>query len=80
MFNLWKIRAVVEFPIPTLITNVHAFLRLIGCYRNYIKGYAKIVAPLFELMKKDVGFKWIPICQGTFETLKRALVEAPILY
>ncbi len=70
----------VEFLIPTLITNVCAFLGLINCYQNYIKRYAIIVIPLFELMKKDVGFKWIFICQDAFETLKRALVEALIMY
>jgi hypothetical protein len=42
---------------------------------KYIKGHAKFVAPLFELTKKDIGFKWIPICQDAFETLKGALVK-----
>jgi hypothetical protein len=80
MFYSYKIKAMVEFLIPTLITNVCAFLGLIGCYHNYIKRYVIIVIPLFELTKKDVGFKWIFICQDAFETLKRALVEALIMY
>jgi hypothetical protein len=43
MFGLLKIRAMLEFLVPTLVTNVHAFLGLTGYYQNYIKGYAKIV-------------------------------------
>jgi hypothetical protein len=31
---------------------------------------------LFELTKKDANFKWVIICQGVFETLKMAMVEA----
>ncbi len=71
---------VVEFSKHVSIMNVHAFLRLISYYHNYIKGYAKIVVPLFELIKKHIDFRWVPIYQGAFETLKRTLMEAPILY
>jgi hypothetical protein len=49
-------------------------------YYNYVKGYAKVVTSLFELKKKDVDFKWTPICEGTFKTLKKALIGAPIFY
>jgi hypothetical protein len=45
-----------------------------------IKGYAKITNPLFEVTKNDVDFRWVPICEGAFETLKRALMETLILY
>jgi len=43
MLNLLKIRALLKFHVPMSITNVCAFLGLIGYYQNYIKGYAKIV-------------------------------------
>ena len=35
--------------------------------------------PLEELLKEDQEFKWIDECNISFETLKRTLVEAPIL-
>jgi hypothetical protein len=80
MPNPLKIRAVVEFHVPMSITNVCAFLGLTNCCQNYIKGYAKIVYPLFALTRKDVNFRWVPIYQGVFETLKKALVEVVIFY
>jgi hypothetical protein len=62
----------------TLI-NVWAFLGLIGYYKNFVCGYAKIVMPLFDLTKKDQSFLWTLACQKTFDTLKLRLIEAPIL-
>jgi hypothetical protein len=38
-----------------------------------------LVGPLFELTKKDVAFVWNQDCQQAFDSLKRALVDAPIL-
>jgi hypothetical protein len=43
MFNPLKIRVVLEFLVFMSVTNVRAFFGLIGYYRNYIKGYVKIV-------------------------------------
>jgi hypothetical protein len=74
MFNPLMIKTMVEFLVPIFITNVCAFFGLIKYYKNYIKGHAKIVFPLFELTKKDAKFRWVLVCQGVFETLKMALV------
>jgi len=50
---------VKKFPIPKLVTNVKAFMGLTGYYRKFILGYAKIVKPLFGLIK-DNKFLWKP--------------------
>jgi hypothetical protein len=51
------------------ITNYH---------RRFIKGYSMIARPLHELMKEG-PFLWNEGCQEAFETLKTALVTAPVL-
>jgi hypothetical protein len=51
--NQRKIKTVTNFPIPTTVTNVWAFLGLTWHYRNYVKGHLCIAIPLFELTKKD---------------------------
>jgi len=61
------------------VTNVHAFLKLTGYYRNYVKGYYQIAIPLFDLTKKDSTFRWNSNCQNAFDQLKVTLVIAPIL-
>jgi hypothetical protein len=74
-----KVTAVAHFPIPRIVTNVRSFLGLTGYYRNYVRGYSRLAVPLFELTKRDVSFVWDLGCQRAFETLKSALVAAPVL-
>ncbi len=58
-----KIEAVLHFPQPRTVTNVRSFLGLTGYYRKYVRGYARLAAPLFELTRKDVDFVWDMGCQ-----------------
>jgi len=77
--DLGKIKVVLHFPQPKTITNVRSFLGLTGYYRNYVRSYSRLAAPLFELTRKDVNFVWDMGCQQAFHELKAALVDAPIL-
>jgi hypothetical protein len=74
-----KIEAVLHFSQPKTVTNVRSFLGLTGYYRNYVRGYSRLAAPLFELTKRDVNFVWDMGCQQAFQELKAALVDAPVL-
>jgi len=74
-----KIDAVLRFPEPMTVTSVRSFLGLTRYYRKYVQGYSRLAGPLFELTKKDVVFIWNQDCQQAFDSLKRALVDAPIL-
>jgi hypothetical protein len=77
--NLEKIKVIKKFPIPKVIMNVKAFLGLTSYHRNYVKAYACIVVPLFELTKCDVYFQWNLDCQKYFEQLKNPLVSTLVL-
>lgn len=77
--DLKKIKVVTKYYVLVFVTNVRAFMGLIGYYQNYIKGYSHIAIPLFELTKIDIMFMWTPQCQNAFNVLKDALVKAPIL-
>ncbi|MCA9761261.1 MAG: DDE-type integrase/transposase/recombinase, partial [Streptococcus sp.] len=48
-------------------------------YRRFIRDFAKISNPLYELLKKDHKWKWTAEQVGAFEELKEKLVSAPIL-
>lgn len=74
-----KIDAVVRFPEPRTVTDVKPFLGLTGYYRKYVQGYSRLASPLFDLTRKDVVFVWSQDCQWAFDTLKKALVDAPTL-
>ena len=48
-------------------------------YRKYIKGFAQIALPMNKLLRKDVTFEWSEDCNKAFQTLKTALITAPVL-
>ena len=60
--------------------QVRAFLHLVGYYRKFIKGFAKIAKPLTLLTRQQVKFDWIPEHHTTFLHLKEAIVQAPTLH
>ena len=47
-----KLKAVLEWPASKLVKNVQKFLGLANYYRRFVKGFAKIVRPLHELITK----------------------------
>ncbi len=57
-----KVHVVKDFPVPRSVNNVQAFLSLTTYYRNFVRGYAKIVVPFFNLTKKDESFLWTLVC------------------
>ena len=74
-----KYQAIETYPVPKNVKNVRAFLGMAQFYRRYIKSFATIALPLNKLLRKDTKFVWTEECQVAFETLKRALVTAPVL-
>ena len=56
------------------------FFRLLcGYYRSFVKGFATIASPLTKLTRKDQPFHWHDSQEKSFQELKRALTNAPIL-
>ncbi|KAE8723917.1 hypothetical protein F3Y22_tig00011277pilonHSYRG00002 [Hibiscus syriacus] len=43
------------------------------------KGYSKIATALTELLKKDKVWEWSTKCQDTFEKIKEAIMNEPVL-
>ena len=75
-----KTRAIQHMNPPTTPKQVRAFLGLVGYYRKFIKGFAKVAKPLTLLNRQQVKFEWTPNHQTAFEHLKNAIVQAPILH
>jgi len=74
-----KMKAISEWPVPTKVGEVRAFLGTAGYYRKFIKDFSKIASPLSELTKESVKFDWSARRQAAFVTLKQALQSAPVL-
>nr|GEW36411.1 retrovirus-related Pol polyprotein from transposon 17.6 [Tanacetum cinerariifolium] len=67
-----------EWPIPTTLKQLRWFLDLTGYHKRFIKGFASLSSPLTQLLKKN-AFKWTLEAQLSFEALKRAMMDAPVL-
>jgi transposase InsO family protein len=74
-----KIRAVAEWPTPTCVRDVRAFVGLASYYRRYVKGFAGTAASLTALFSPNKQFVWTQKEQDAFDSLKSALTKPPIL-
>ena len=74
-----KTTAVVNAPTPRNVKEVRQFLGLSGYFRRFIKDYAKKVAPLTDLLRKDVPWVWKTRQSDAVKSIKDALSERPIL-
>ena len=74
-----KIKAIVEWPVPKSKQELQVFLGLANYLRKFVNNFARIAAPLFKLLRKDVPYSWIEECQDSFETLKIAISSVPVL-
>ena len=70
---------------PDTYTKVKSFVGLVGHYRHFIKGFAKIAVPLYDLTsgdnkdKKSEHVDLSPEALEVFDRLKAACLQAPIL-
>ncbi len=63
-----------------MVPPLRSFLRLASYYRKFIKNFAKIAAPLTNLLKKSaVTYDWDEACDEAFGTLKGILVKVSVL-
>lgn len=73
-----KITAILEWPCPNSVTALRCFLGLTGYYQKFVRQYATIAAPLTELLKTN-NFSWSDVAQKSFQKLKDAMVNLPVL-
>ena len=48
-----NLESTAQCPPPDTYTKVKSFVGLVGHYRHFIKGFAKIAAPLYDLTSGD---------------------------
>jgi hypothetical protein len=70
-----KVKEIVEWSIPSTVTEVLSFFGLAGYYQRFIEGFSKIAKPMTALLE----FKWDSKCQDSFNQLKLRLMSPPVL-
>ena len=74
-----KVRVVRDWAPLQDVADVRSFLGLAGFYRRFIPDFGRVAAPLTELTKETVAWRWGDAEQRAFAELKRLLTEAPVL-
>ena len=74
-----KLKAVKEVKVPNNVGELQAFLGLVTFYGKFIPNLATIASPLFDLLKKDVEWRWSGDCQHAFESIKEELLSPRFL-
>ena len=74
-----KVSSVQSWPVPKNVHDVRSFLGMCNYFRKFIDHYSTKALPLTNLTRKATVWDWTGPCQDAFETLKRSLIEAPVL-
>ena len=79
-----NLESIAQCPPPDTYTKVKSFFGLVRHYRRFIKGFARIAAPLYDLTsgenkdKKSERVDLLAEALEAFEHLKAACLQAPI--
>ena len=74
-----KTDKVSNWPTPSCVPQLQAFLGLANYYRHFIQNFSELAKPLHELIGKDKTFQWTEQCNRAFQVLKQQLTTTPIL-
>ena len=73
-----KIQKILDWSEPRNLKNFQEFLGFGNFNRQFISGYSLIILSLMELIKKNILFVWITLCEKVFNKLKKTFTT--ILY
>lgn len=76
-----RVEAVTKWPLPRSVHDIQVFLGFTGFYRRFIRNYAKVVAPLTDLLRGDArgSLELPPAAAEAFNQLLQEFTRAPIL-
>jgi hypothetical protein len=74
-----KIEAIKNWKVLTNVKGVESFLGFANFYRQFIKNFSIIVAPLNQLKGKDKEWNWGEEQQKAFEEIKTAIISELVL-
>lgn len=77
--NTIKVDCINKYPTPTNVTELQRYLGMCNYYRKFIRNYAQIAKPLYNLLRKEVTFVWNSACTESFNILKQSLSNPPVL-
>jgi hypothetical protein len=74
-----KIEAIQKVPVPRNVSDLQTYLGLLNYYHRFLPNVSGILAPLHELLRKGVVWRWGNRQQTAFEASKRLLQSDRVL-
>ena len=74
-----RVEAINNMAMPTNKKSLQAFLGVCNYFRVFVKNFAHIAEPLYNLLRKDVTFVWSAAQTQAVVTLKAKLAQAPVV-
>ena len=74
-----KVRAITEMPKPTCLKDLQTFLGMVQYLSKFSPRIVEIAEPLCDLTKKHAPYAWGPEPNQAFDSIKKEIVQAPIL-
>lgn len=73
-----KVKAISTINLPAGKKELKSFFGKINFVKKFIIGFAEIVRPLNEMLKKDCKIDWTTPTKRAFEEIKSAIAKAPV--
>ncbi|XP_041971651.1 uncharacterized protein K02A2.6-like [Aricia agestis] len=74
-----KIKAIVEAPKPSNVSELQSFLGLVNYYRSFVPDASSILSPLYNLLHKKTEWVWSVEHDQAFTNIKKILTSEQVL-
>lgn len=74
-----KVKAVIEAPDPTNVSETRSLLGMINFYSKFIPNLADILKPIYNLLKKGAAFNWNTQCSEAMKKIKEVMSSDMVL-
>lgn len=79
IFKMSENNKIIDFPIPTTITEVKSFCGFVNFYGKFINNLSTIMHPIYKLLKSKDKIEWNNDCDEAFKLIKHELVTEKVL-
>ena len=74
-----RVKEIQALTLPRLKKDIQSFLGKINFVRRFILNFVELVMHITYMLKKEAEVKWTDAVTKSFESIKKAIMEAPTL-
>ncbi|KAK3087333.1 hypothetical protein FSP39_004790 [Pinctada imbricata] len=74
-----RVKSIADFPKPKNVKELQRFFGMVNYVGRFVKNLTALTEPLRQLLEKNTAWHWEDRQQESFDKLKKALTEAPVL-